>query len=307
MNFVWFIVATVVWSWFFWYFLLMIISVPSIPFMALVAHVSENPHKKWSKILFPIAIFFGFIFGTLLISLVFGGGIGLIALNFAEKATHPLAYFILAGIGAFYISSPAGETSIIASILSLLSYLLVVNINNIANLMGTTVALLYNLLWFVFVMAFIGFAIWGVFAWLKSASKDNVIKNAKRNITKFKKLLILNGISYVVFIGLAILVRIFWGGLGLGPTMSRIVLFLSALYFIAIWLILLFYLYAVSKVLKISGNLNVRPSLILILTIVGSYTMFIVPIAIFIILWIKSNYYIKYELGKAVDTVKVEG
>ena len=89
MNFVWFIVAQIAWGLFFWYFISMIISLPAMPFMVLVVHASENINKRWARILLPIGIFFGFIFGTLLLCSIYGGGMGLIALNFAKNATYP--------------------------------------------------------------------------------------------------------------------------------------------------------------------------------------------------------------------------
>ena len=298
MNFVWFIIAQILWGLLFWYFIGMIISLPSMPFILLMGYASENIEKKWAKILLPIAVFFGFIFGTLLLCLIFGGGVGLIASNFSEKATYPLVYLIIGGFMAFTISAPSGETNCLAMALSLLSYILTVNMKNIANMMGITVAILYNLVWIVLIIFILSMIIGGIFGWLKSGSKATVMDQAKGNIIKFKRMCIINLISSLMLLGGAILVAIFFPNINELSTVVTILSSLLYIYLMIIWIILLFYLYKTSKVLKISGNLNVRPSLILIFTIVSSYCWFILAIITFIIVWIKSNSYLKYEIVK---------
>jgi hypothetical protein len=72
-------------------------------------------------------------------------GTGLIALYFAENATHPLIYFLLAGFNAFTISAPNGETSLPGILISLASYVITVTISKFALFSAITTVFLMKL------------------------------------------------------------------------------------------------------------------------------------------------------------------
>jgi H+/gluconate symporter-like permease len=73
--------------------------------------------------------------------------------------------------------------------------------------------------------------------------------------------------------------------------------FISVVIFVylILWIVVLTYLYKVSRLLKLSGNLGIRPSLIVIFTIVASYTFPLLAFIPFLVIWIKSNAYLRYE------------
>jgi len=88
----------------------MLFGIVSIPTSAFLAYTADNLYKKWVKIfLFPLSVILAFIFNLFILSLIYGGGLGLIALSFAKDTSHPLIYLIIAGISAFFISAPSGE------------------------------------------------------------------------------------------------------------------------------------------------------------------------------------------------------
>jgi len=145
MNFVWFVVASIAFYLFYWYALSLIIFLPTIPVIGSFDYLERHPEKKWARLaIIPIFIL-SFLFGTLLPAGIFGMGMGVIALNFAEKATHPLIYFLLAGFGAFTISAPSGETSAPAMLISLIVYIITVTITHFAIFSELTIAVLANI------------------------------------------------------------------------------------------------------------------------------------------------------------------
>ena len=46
MNFVWFLVAVVVFNLFFWHVLSMVIFLPAVPVVGLISYLTENPEKN---------------------------------------------------------------------------------------------------------------------------------------------------------------------------------------------------------------------------------------------------------------------
>ncbi len=59
------------------------------------------------------------------------------------------------------------------------------------------------------------------------------------------------------------------------------------------YILSLVYLYKTAKGLKLSGKLNIKPSLILLLTLLSTPLLFVIPIIIFIIIWQKADNYLK--------------
>ena len=147
MNFVWFLVEVAVFNLFFWRVLSIVIFLPSVPIVGLIGYLTENSEKKWARIALVPTMIIGFIVGTLLPCAVFGMGMGLIALQFTGKATYPIIYFLLAGIGAFVISAPSGETSAPGMLISFFAYLLTVVIQRFAIFSGITISTLFYVAW----------------------------------------------------------------------------------------------------------------------------------------------------------------
>ena len=170
MNFVWFLVEVAVFNLFFWRVLSIVIFLPSVPVVGLIGYLTENPEKKWAKIALVPTMIIGFIIvGTLLPCAVFGMGMGLIALQFAGKATYPIIYFLLAGIGAFVISAPR---SVPGMLISLGTYLTTVLIQRFTIFSGITMTtLFYVALWGLGILVLIGI-ISGIVNYL--AKKDSV-------------------------------------------------------------------------------------------------------------------------------------
>jgi|GEM_PF-3730353 len=162
MNFIWFLLATILFYLFYWYVLSWIILFPpSIPIMVFIRYLTEHTEKRWTKIALIPTFVIGFIIGTLLPSAIFGMGTGVIALNFAEKATHPLIYFLLAGFSAFTISAPTGETSLLGMLISLVSYVITVTISKFTLFSTVTIGFLTNLaLWGLGFLILVGIVSW---------------------------------------------------------------------------------------------------------------------------------------------------
>jgi hypothetical protein len=95
--------------------------------MWLLTFAAENTWRKSVKwFLLPVSFAIAFLFGTLLPVFVYGGTLSLIAGIFAEKAQHPMVYWIVGGIVSFGIMAPSGETNPLGMFLSLASFLLVI-------------------------------------------------------------------------------------------------------------------------------------------------------------------------------------
>lgn len=132
MVFIKFAIAIVCFEIFFWYFLGTILSLPSMFLVGLFSHLSQRSHKIAGKILLVIVGFLAFFTGVFLLSAVHGIGIGWIATISADKATYPIVYLIIAGISAFFMVAPSGESSIVASLISLGMYLTTIFVKKVA-------------------------------------------------------------------------------------------------------------------------------------------------------------------------------
>ena len=119
---------------------------------------------------------------------------------------------------------------------------------------------------------------------------------SKKVIMRFKNILLLNVLSYFLLIGLGGIVTSVFPHLKEESLVYVIISYLALAYVLVILLMLFFYIYKASKVLKEAGYLKVKPSLILILAILGM-PIFIVDIIIFMVLWSKSNAYLKNSNG----------
>jgi len=145
MNFILFLLVTICFYILYWHVLYPLISLPAMPIVYFIGYLTEHPEKRWTKIVLVLTFIISFIFGTLLPAAIFGMGTGLIALYFAENATHPLIYFLLAGFNAFTISAPNGETSLPGILISLASYVITVTISKFALFSAITTVFLMKL------------------------------------------------------------------------------------------------------------------------------------------------------------------
>lgn len=144
MNFIWFLLAIVLFYFLYWYALSLIIFLPSIPLIGFVSYLEENIEKRWAKIALIPTFILAFILGTFLPCAVFGMGMGVTVLNFVEEATYPIIYFLIAGIGAFTISAPSGESSLPGMIISLAVYIITVTISEFSIFSEITIDFLMN-------------------------------------------------------------------------------------------------------------------------------------------------------------------
>ena len=62
-----------------------------------------------------------------------------------------------------------------------------------------------------------------------------------------------------------------------------------------LWLTVLYQLYNVAKILKINKVLSIRPSLIIIFTLIAYYAFWWLAIIPFVVIWIKANAYIHHK------------
>ena len=69
-----------------------------------------------------------------------------------------------------------------------------------------------------------------------------------------------------------------------------------------LWVTVLYQLYKVAKILKLNKVLAIRPSLIVIFTIIAYYIFWWLAIIPFIVIWIKANAYVHYETKPRVIT-----
>ncbi len=176
MNFVWFLVSIILFYIFYWYFLSLIIFLPSMPIMGLVVYLTENTEKKWVKIALIPTIVLAFILGTFLPCAIFGMGMGVTVLRFVGEATYPIIYFLIAGIGAFTISTPGGETSFLGMLISLITYIITVTIYEFTIFSGITIDFLFDLF---FVLA-IGFLLIGILFFIVTFLKEKFMKFVKK-------------------------------------------------------------------------------------------------------------------------------
>lgn len=145
MNFIWFLVAIVLFYFLYWYALSLIIFLPSMPLMSFIVYLEENSKKRWAKILLIPTFIVAFILGTLLPCAIFGMGMGVTVLNFVQEVTYPFIYFLIAGIGAFTIFAPSGESSFPGMIISLVAYIITVTISKFSIFSEITIDFLMSI------------------------------------------------------------------------------------------------------------------------------------------------------------------
>lgn len=186
MNFVWFLVASVCFYLFFWYILSMIIFLPSMPVMGLLNYLIEHPQKKWTKIALPPIFVLAFLLGTFLPTALFGMGMGVIALHFAENASWPLIYFLIAGFGAFTVSAPSGESSIFGMLISLGTYVITVTVTRFALLAEVTIDLIMNIASGILILLLFAGIVWWVVLFLddKVSKKSEIELKTQQEIKK---------------------------------------------------------------------------------------------------------------------------
>ena len=124
--------------------------------MGLMKYFDSNPHKLIIKILFIPAMIVTFFISLFIPSIIFGMGIGVTTLKFASEASYAPVYFIIAGIAAFFISAPNGETNFIAMLISLGGYLATIFLPKYRYLSGLTIDILMSFLWIALSLLFFG-------------------------------------------------------------------------------------------------------------------------------------------------------
>ena len=124
MHFVKFLIGVVCFQLLYWHLIHLIISLPSFMFMPAIVWASEGKKTLLKKILLVPVFIGGFLFGTLIPVMFFSAGIFGIANYFSQAASHPWLYVIIGGLFCFWIAAPSGETSSIAMLISLISYIL---------------------------------------------------------------------------------------------------------------------------------------------------------------------------------------
>lgn len=145
MNFILFLLAIVLFYFLYWYVLSLIIFLPSMPLMGFIRYLEENAEKRWAKLVLIPTFVLAFILGTFLPCAIFGMGMGVTVLNFVEEATYPFIYFLIAGIGAFTISAPSGESSFPGMIISLVAYIITVTISKFSIFSEITIDFLISI------------------------------------------------------------------------------------------------------------------------------------------------------------------
>ena len=145
MNFIWFLLSIVLYYILFWQVLSFIIFLPSMPLMGFIGYLEKNIEKRWAKFALIPTFILAFILGTFLPCAIFGMGMGVTVLNFVERATYPIIYFIIAGIGAFTISAPSGESSFAGMVISLIAYTISITISGFSAFSSITIDFLMNI------------------------------------------------------------------------------------------------------------------------------------------------------------------
>ncbi|MDD5195065.1 MAG: hypothetical protein PHQ96_05280 [Candidatus Omnitrophica bacterium] len=117
------------------------------------------------------------------------------------------------------------------------------------------------------------------------------------HISMFKGL----SITYVISIGLTLIIVLMMRASGnvnrsVEPLISYVIYGLLIL-----WVTVLFQLYRVAKILKVSKVLAIRPSLIVILAAIAAYSYWFLTLILFIVVWIKANAYIHYEAQRQIE------
>ena len=189
MNFFWFLLSIVLFYILFWQVLSLIIFLPSMPLMGFIGYLEENIEKRWAKIALIPTFILAFILGTLLPCAVFGMGMGVTVLNFVEEATYPIIYFVIAGIGAFTISAPSGESSFPGMIISLIAYVITIMISEFSIFSTITIDFLMSIVFIGLGLLFIIGVVFLIVGFLdekiskKSENKINLQYESKKKLT----------------------------------------------------------------------------------------------------------------------------
>jgi len=125
--------------------------------------LAEKLEASHSPARFPI-IFLVFIFSGFLPAAIYGIGMGWIATTAASKATYPLVYLILAGIGAFLIRAPNGETSIFAMLSSIGAYVVAIVNKKVVHIFENFWDFIMALTWIIIPLVLL----WLVVLWINS-------------------------------------------------------------------------------------------------------------------------------------------
>jgi len=115
---------------------------------------------------------------------------------------------------------------------------------------------------------------------------------SKTTLRRYKKLTLIYAISFLLILVFGFTVRGFFPYI-IESVGYRIIINLMLWYLVLMYFVLLVYLYKTWKILKVSGKTRVRPSLIVILAILGAPTFFIISLVIFIIALMRANEHLK--------------
>jgi hypothetical protein len=300
MNFIWFVVALVIFEILFWYYIFMILGLPGMGAMALLVYATENAWRKWVKwLLLPPARALAFIFGMVLIAFVYGGALALIAQHFAENASYPWIYWVICGIAAAGIMAPSGETNLLAMLLSLASYILVVFSNILTGVLGAILGVVLTILQFVVWIALVGLLCYGLFLacnWVLEKTflrgKPQETGTLQRNISLFKSYVLIYLLWVFLPLWLLLPIHILLGEL-LSGTVGDVVLVGFAFVAFLLYVILLSRVYTVSNKLNEEGFLRTSGFSMLVIAILLTLAFQIGVVVLFIVLWVKSNRYLK--------------
>ena len=266
MNFIWFLLAIVLFYFLYWYALSLIIFLPSMPLIGFIGYLEENAEKRWAKIALIPTFILAFVLGTFLPCAIFGMGMGVTVLNFVEEATYPIIYFLIAGFGAFTISAPSGESSFPGMIISLTAYIITVTISKFSIFSEITIDLLMSIFWVgsgLLLLIGVVFLIIGFLDEKISKRSENKIEIQQESKKKLTLGVYIISILFIVLGGLWVVGFLFYpsrellgyfiwgapllvGGIGMlkrkywALRLSQIVLVLSALQGIIMVLIVLF-------------------------------------------------------------------
>jgi len=147
------------------------------------------------------------------------------------------------------------------------------------------------LLSIVIAIIFSLFAAFLAYAGMKAQEEyagQEALQEGKTTLRRYKKLILIYAISFLLLVVFGFMMRGFFPcvveSAGYGVVVNLMLWYLGIMY-----IVLLVYLYKAWKILKVSGKTGVRPSLIVIFAILGTSTLFIVSLVIFIVAFIRAN------------------
>lgn len=309
MNFIWFIVVVVIFEILFWHYIFMILGLPGMGAMAILIYATENTWRKWIKwLLLPVAVVLAFIFGTALIAFVYGGALALIAQHFAENASYPWIYWIICGIAAFYIMAPSGETNLLAMLLSLASYLLVIFSNILTGILGGILTIVATIFQLVVGIAILGLICYGLFLacnWILDKiylrGKYQETESLQRNIALFKGYVLAYLLWILSPLWFLLPLTILFGNQFFEGLAGDVTLAVFAFVAFMLYVILLSRIYIVSKKLNEEGFLKTSGFSMLVIAILLTLAFQLGVFILFIVLWVKSNRYLKTQAVPLVE------